>query len=177
MLNTAYHYIYSPVNKSNHVILISLYPPYYLVPLSAVSFNISTAFFIMEGIGTPISPAFSTIESTSFAINPMHTAFLMYSTPRTISRRAAIRTYSKVIPFLQSPFHPALLSNAPLGDFGLLRNTAGSMIPPVSQSKTIKINNVFNAVSQPPNSSATVLPKRAITVKILYFMLAFLHFS
>ena len=41
----------------------------------------------------------------------------------------------------------------------------------------LKINNVFNAVSQPPNSSATVLPRRAITVKILYFMLAFLHFS
>jgi hypothetical protein len=40
-----------------------------------------------------------------------------------------------------------------------LRNTAGSMIPPVSQSKTIKINSVFNAVSQPPNNSATVLPK------------------
>ena len=51
--------------------IASVYPPYYLTPLSAVSFNISTAFFIMEGIGTPIIPAFSTIESTSFAINPV----------------------------------------------------------------------------------------------------------
>ena len=87
-----------------------------------------------------------------------------------------MRTYNNVMPFLHTPFQPALLSSAPFSDFGLYPNTAGRRIPPVNQSIAINKSNVCRNLSQPPKHTARVLPARPINVIILYFIVFHLFF-
>ena len=51
----------------------------------------------------------------SFAIYAITTPSRIKSVPRTISSLAQTSTTERVIPFLQIPFQPAVLSSAPLG--------------------------------------------------------------
>lgn len=45
---------------------------------------------------------------------------------KVISSLQSINTTNRDMPLRHSPFHPALLSNAPLGDFGLTLKTSTS---------------------------------------------------
>ena len=87
------------------------------------------AFVTTTGIGTPISPAFSTMLMVSFAIYPMMTASRTKFVPITRSSRQAIKTIRRVTPFLQRPFQPALDSKAPLSVFVLLWKIPATISP------------------------------------------------
>lgn len=87
------------------------------------------AFFSGEGIGIPISPAFSIIERVSLTIKAMHTAFFRYSVPISLSSRQDTSSISSTVPLRQSPLKPALLSSAPLSDFSEFLKTPATITP------------------------------------------------
>lgn len=60
-----------------------------------------------------LSEQITQTQVVSFATNAITTASRMKFDPITRSRRQATKTTSSVTPFLQSPFQPAPLSNAP----------------------------------------------------------------
>lgn len=72
--------------------------------------------------------------------------------------------------FLQSPFQPALDSNAPVSVLLLFLNIPATARPE-KKSMPMKRISVAIPVSHPPNSDAMILPVRPVVVHIMFFML------
>ena len=72
------------------------------------------ALVMAVGMGSPIRPAFSTMEMASLAEKPMIAASRTKLPPMTASSWQATSTMSSVSPLRMRPFQPALLSSAPV---------------------------------------------------------------
>lgn len=70
--------------------------------------------------------------------------------------------------FLQSPFQPALDSNAPVSVLLLFLNIPATARPE-KKSMPMKRISVAIPVSHPPNSDAMMLPVRPVVVHIMFF--------
>ena len=77
-----------------------------------------------SGMGTPRSPAFSTMDRSSLQLKAMHTPSRRYDVPMVRSSRTATSTSSSVTHFLTSPRQPILLESLPLSDLGDFPQTA-----------------------------------------------------